>query len=151
MSLAANGRYKIRVQMAQAATKRKTTSLASFQEMKHMEVEHVLATKSVVAWATCCWIIELVKRKDSGSTVKGKVSYNIRVFGMKWPRYDVIVSPDCRNMNLKETYLDVNVKNDEYVVQRDMPQNLGGETRMYTDERRIVARTDKSGSDKEQK
>ena len=41
--------------IAKAAGKRKTTSLASFQEMKAMGVEHVPVTDSVVAWAHSCW------------------------------------------------------------------------------------------------
>ena len=53
VALAANERYKIRAQRLRDAGKRQTATLSLLLDLKDMEVEHVLATQSEVAWATC--------------------------------------------------------------------------------------------------
>ena len=55
MALAPSERNKIQSQVVKAADNLRTASLALFQEMKDMEVEHVLATNNVVSWAKSCW------------------------------------------------------------------------------------------------
>ena len=71
-------------------------------------------------------------RKVSWKECKGPAGSSVRLqledVGMKWPRYDVIVAPDSRNMNLKETCPDDLKKNDCHVVQRKVVESLGRET-----------------------
>ena len=89
---------------------------AVFSQRKDKEVEHVLATNSVVAWATSCWKKnQEVMEREWNHTLMSKVSWkqctgsasSVRLqlgdSGTTWPRYDVIVSPNSRNTNLKET------------------------------------------------
>ena len=61
MALESNERYQIGAQEAKAAGKIATAALALFLEMKDMDVEHVLAINSVVAWENSCC------KKKSGS------------------------------------------------------------------------------------
>ena len=103
--------------VAKAAGKRTTASLALTPAM-----ELVLAQTARWRGQKLVWKNEKVMEKvwqhtlimkDNGKTCKGpgrSVGLQLTDLGMKWPRYDVSVSPDIRYMNLVEVCPD-GVKN----------------------------------------
>ena len=78
-----------------------------------MELEHVLATNREVAWANSCWKKKrgrdgkrgcafTMMRKNIEKECEGPGSFarlQLEDLEVKWPRYDIIVSLDNRNMN----------------------------------------------------
>ena len=95
-----------------------------------MQIEYVLATNSVQASAKSCWSgkdVEGMKRVSwKGYWIPGcSVKLRLQDWGMNWPRYDTILSPDNRNMNLTEMCVDdVNV---DHVASRDVSARLDRE------------------------
>ena len=81
--------------------------------MQKMEVEHLKATNCVPAWAKRCWNHENVEGKKrvwnfkiSWKEYKGpgsSVKLQLQGLDMKLSRFNTIMSPDNRNMNLEET------------------------------------------------
>ena len=51
--------------------------------------------------------------------------------GMKWPRHYTIMSPDNRKLNLELTCLDDMKKADDSMIERDVLEGVGRETRLW--------------------
>ena len=88
------------VHKSPAQQERKNASLAVCFEMKDMEVEHVVATNCVLAWAKSCWneknaegmhrvwTFTMTKKIswEEGRCPSSSVNLQLQYSGVKWPR-----------------------------------------------------------------
>ena len=151
-----------RAQFASAAGQREPRQ-AVHLEMTNMEVERVLVTNCVLAWAESCWNKKneegmqrlwkfIMVRKVCWKTCRGQdvsVRLQFEDFGVNWPRYDTILSPDNRNMNLKETCPD-DVENMTFIWSNEKIWREWAERRIQRVKDRITGRANQRGVDNQQ-